>query len=164
MYTPDTQVTEGLAEEPFSEVTLRAPLPFHLDAIVRIDAAWSGRERRAYFDDRLGRIWSAPGLDLSRVAERRGQVVGYVLGDVARGEFGRVGAVAWIEAIGVRRDQARQGVGSALLREFSVYAAALGATRVWTLLDPDDERLTDFLQAQGFGLARAKVVERNLGA
>jgi len=145
-----------------TEPVLRVPRPEDLDAIVRIDEAWTGEPRPTYLGSRLGRTQHGAGIDLSRVAERDGEVVGYLFGEVTRGEFGRVFPVAWVDTIGVRKDQVRGGVGSALLQEFMRHARAAGARRVWTLLEPEAGGLADFLQAHGFHVAKAKLVEQVL--
>lgn len=153
-----THEAEHFLESP--ELILRAPRAADLDAMVRIDSAWSGTERRGYLEARLSRASRPRGISLARVAERGGEVVGFVFGEVTRGEFGRTEPVAWIDTIGVRRDQARRGMGTVLLDEFLSCARVIGAERVRTMLDPGEDELTEFLEAQGFGVAPTRVVER----
>lgn len=153
-----THEAEHFLESP--DLILRVPGAADLDALVRIDSAWSGVERRGYLEARLRRATRPLGISLARVAERGGEVVGFVFGEVTRGEFGRTEAVAWIDTVGVRRDQVRRGVGTALLQEFVSCAGVIGADRVRTLLDPGEDELTEFLEAHGFGVAPTRVVER----
>lgn len=144
------------------ELLLRAPGAADLDALGRIDASWSGADRRGYLDARLRRALRPSGISLARVADWKGQVLGFLLGEVTRGEFGRVAPVGWIDTLGVRRDAARHGVGTALIQDFERHARAAGAERIATLLDPGDEALCDFLEAHGFRVAATRVVERLL--
>lgn len=147
-------------ERPLYET--RAPRAEDIEDLVRIDAAWSGRERRGYLGERLRRALRPSGISLARVCVHEGRVVGFLLGEVTGGEFGRVGSAAWIDTVGVDRSQGRRGVGSALLQDFMRHAQVLGCERVRTLLDPEDEVLTGFLEAHLFRVAPTKVVERAL--
>lgn len=158
MHTHDA---EHFLESP--QLVLRAPRTADLDALVGIDSAWGGTQRRGYLEARLLRASRPRGISLARVAERQGEVVGFVFGEVTRGEFGRTESVAWIDTVGVRRDVARQGVGTALLEEFVSCARVIGADRVRTLLDPGEEALAEFLEAHGFGIAPTRVVECVVG-
>lgn len=158
-------IPAGAPPEPTMEappLQTRAPAEGDLDALVAIDAAWAGHERRNYLASRLARALRPSGISLARVAEAGGEVVGFLLGEVTRGEFGRVEPEAWIDTFGVRPDCVRRGVGKALLEDFERHAQVLGTERVRTLLDPKDLALTGFLEKQGFRLATTKVVERQL--
>ncbi len=153
-----------LAERPLErpELLVRAPCATDLDAVVRIDRHWSHTERRTFLEERLLRTLRPATINLSRVVERKGEVVGFLFGEVTRGEFGQTGAVAWVDTVGVDPAAVRGGVGSALLSEFMAHARAAGGERVWTLLSPDDEDLTEFLEVHGFRVADTKVVEKVL--
>jgi predicted N-acetyltransferase YhbS len=152
--------TERLLEG--SEFLIRAPKAEDIDALARIDGQWTGRQRRAYLAERLGRTLRPAAINLSRVAELDGRVVGFLFGEVTRGEFGDVGSVAWVDTVAVERARTREGVGSALLADFVAHATTAGSNRIWTLLDPGDEALTEFLQAHGFRVAATRVVEKIL--
>jgi predicted N-acetyltransferase YhbS len=138
---------------------LRAPVAADLETLVAIDAEWSGRPRRGYLRQRLQRALRPRGISLARVACAGDEIVGFVLGELTNGEFGRVEGTAWIDTIGVRRDWARRGVGSALVEDFAAHAHTAGAERVRTLLDPESAALGDFLAVHGFGPAPTRVVE-----
>lgn len=130
--------------------------------LVAIDASWAGSERRAYLETRLQRALRPAGISLARVVALGEQVLGFLLGEVTYGEFGRVSPVAWVDTLGVRRDQVRRKVGQTLLDDFVRHARAIGADRIATMLEPTDEALADFLEAQGFRVAPTRVVERLL--
>ncbi len=145
------------------EIETRAPRTEDLDRLVAIDAAWSGEKRRGYLEARLRRALRPSGISLARIAERQdGTIVGFLFGEVTRGEFGRVDSVAWIDTFGVSRQTVREGIGSLLLGDFIRHAHALGTVSVRTLLEPQDEALTAFLEAHGFQVAPTKVVEQSL--
>jgi GNAT superfamily N-acetyltransferase len=164
MPTPE-HLPHDLAERSLEtpDLVLRAPRADDLETLVAIDASWGGAARREYLRDRLRRALRPTGISLGRLAECEGNVVGFVLGEVTRGEFGRVAPVAWVDTIGVRKDALRRKVGSTLLSDFERHGRAAGADRLATLVEPNDEALTDFLEAHGFRLAPTRVVERPLG-
>lgn len=147
---------------PGQGIEIRAPKPEDLDALVTIDASWSKQRRRSYLEGRLRRAMRPAGVSLARVAEHDGKVVGFLLGEATWGEFGRIGGVAWIDTIGVEREHVREGVGRALLQDFMLHADKLGVESIRTLLEPENDDLTEFLQENGFGVARTRVVEKRL--
>ena len=144
---------------PVRELRLRTPVAADLEAMVRLDAAWSGTERRSYLRQRLQRALRPRGISLARVGESGGELVGFVLGELTLGEFGRVETTAWIDTIAVKRDHARRGVGSALVEDFIAHAHAAGADRIRTMLEAEDAALSDFLAVHGFAQAPVRVIE-----
>jgi len=145
-----------------SDVVLRVPRQTDLGDLVRIDAHWSGHERRAYLEGRLRRALRPVGISLARIAEQQGETVGFLLGEVTYGEFGKADPVAWIDTISVRYDHVREGIGALLLDDFLTSAHAIGAERVRTMLEPGDEDLAAFLDKRGFHCAPTSIVEKTL--
>ena len=144
---------------PVRELRLRTPVAADLEAMVRLDAAWSGVERRSYLRQRLSRALRPRGISLARVGESGGELVGFVLGDLTLGEFGRVETTAWIDTIAVQRDHAHRGIGSALIEDFIAHAHAAGADRIRTMIEGNDTALGEFLAVHGFGAAPVRVIE-----
>lgn len=164
MQTPESSGIAAAAEVPLERPTLnsRAPQRADLEEILRIDRQWTGRDRRDFLSERLDRTLRAGAINLARILERDGQIIGFVFGEVMRGEFGHVGVTAWIDTIGIDRRMTRGGAGSALLSDFMTHARAAGSDCVRTLLEPEDEALTEFLEQKGFRLAPVVVVEHSL--
>jgi hypothetical protein len=61
-----------------------------LVALVAIDAAHSGRRRRGYFERRLATALRDRERDVQVAVVQAGQLLGFMLGRVLEGEFGRV--------------------------------------------------------------------------
>ncbi|HSN68505.1 MAG TPA: GNAT family N-acetyltransferase [Thermoanaerobaculia bacterium] len=133
-----------------------------LAAIVRIDAASTGRARPHYFDLMLQRALHLAGLQISLVAELEGRVVGFMIGSLHYGEFGVTEPIASIEAIGVELDARKQGVGKALMRQLRLNLGAIGVRAVRTDVDWNDFDLLAFLQREGFAPAPRLCLERKI--
>ena len=120
-----------------------------LDAVlVLIGKITKGKSRITYRD----LIANYPGglLDLSFVAESRGQILGFVL---ARAEFLYVPVVevCLIQAIGVDPDHQGHSIGSALVQKLVDQCRLDEVDTVRALVAEDDEPLRRFIEHLGFG-------------
>lgn len=135
-----------------------------LDAIVAIDRADSGGGRRRFFEKRLAAVRENPD-DFAHVGVTlRGTLRGFAIAHVLRGEFGREGAIAVLDALAVDPKSRNRGVGRMLLRELN---ARLQRARVRSLQSQIDWRrhdLTRFFAAAGFSLAPRMALERPVAA
>ena len=131
-----------------------------LDDVVRIDAAWEGRSRRLYFERRLAAALREPTLH-AQFAVRDGHgLAGYLLARVLEGEFGQRDRSLRLEAIGVRADARGRGVGRALFDGLAGWAARHGVAGLRTQAAWNTHRMLAWLDASGFSLAPAQVIER----
>ena len=73
-----------------------------LDAVVGIDARVEGRTRRTYFERRLAAALREPDLHVQVAIDDDQGLVGYMLGRVMEGEFGRAAPSIRLETLGVR--------------------------------------------------------------
>jgi ribosomal protein S18 acetylase RimI-like enzyme len=132
-----------------SEPTVRALRAEDLDAIVRIDARVGGRPRPEYLHAKLTKALDE-GMQMSLGAEIDGRLVGFLMGAVYYGEFGRAEPVATIETIGVHPDFWQRGVGRALWAQFARNMRGLRVGQVQTQVGWNDWRLLAFLERVGF--------------
>lgn len=130
-----------------------------LEAIVRIDAKAMGRRRVEYYRDKVAAVLRDSRIHVSLVAEQDGMVVGFLMGDLHYGEFGRAEPSVIIDSVGVHPDYAKRGVGRALMRQFVANVRALGAEQVRTEVAWNDVGLLGFLDRCGFAPARRLVLE-----
>ncbi len=144
-------------------VQIRALQPADLDAVVAIDAAIEGRMRRDYIERRLHSAQRQPLLHAQFAATRGDQLVGYLLGRLAIGEFGRSAPALRIELVGLRREHGRQGVGSALFEALLGWAGRHGASEIRTLSSWTRTDLLGWLARLGFELAPSLVLESRVG-
>jgi len=98
---------------------------------------------------------------LSFVAEYRGQVVGFLLGDVKSYEFG-LAQSAWIETIGVDPDYQRHGLGGRLVKAFLDHCRRSGLSSVHSLIKENDEGVRAFYERIGFARGELINMEKTL--
>lgn len=135
---------------PSSDVTVRELVPEDLDRLVRIDRHATGHDRRDFYAKRLQMALQETGIRVSLAAEVDGTLVGFVLGRVFHGEYGRTESLATIDSIGVDPAFRTQGIGHALLEQLRRNLTALRIERVETTVDWDQWELLRFLQGIGF--------------
>lgn len=147
-------------DAPPSRDTLSPLAREDLDDVVTIDAAWEGRSRRLYFERRLAAALREPALHAQFAVRDAHGLAGYLLARVLEGEFGRQDRSLRLEAIGVRADARGRGVGRALFDGLSGWAARHGVADLRTQAAWNAHRMLAWLDASGFSLAHAQVIER----
>jgi len=120
-----------------------------LDAIVKIDEMVLGESRKDYWERRLA-LMNNKSSQISLAAELRGEVVGFILGDVSGWEFGVPETIGWMDTIGVAPAYQKRGVATALAHELIKNLKAIGVRTIYTLVSWDDWDLLQFFHAMGF--------------
>jgi GNAT superfamily N-acetyltransferase len=131
-----------------------------LAAIAAIDAALTGRSRRAYFERRLAAAQRDPDRHLQLAAESGGALAGFMLGRMLEGEFGRSEPELRLEAFGVAAAAQRHGLGAALIAAFEAQAAKRGLGVIRTTALWREHELLRFLDHAGYRLAPVHVLDR----
>jgi len=121
-----------------------------LEALVRVEERLTGQDRGDYLGRKVDEALHESAIQVSLVAEDDGFAVGFAMARVDSGDFGRVGATASLDTIGVDPRFARHGYGSALLAQMIENLAALHVERLETEVAPDAFDLTRFLFHSGF--------------
>jgi predicted N-acetyltransferase YhbS len=134
-----------------------------LDAIVAIDAMYSGGERPEYYKEKLNAATRGAGINTSLVAEAGGQVVGFMIGALYTGEFGIPETTATLDTVGVHPTAGGKGIGRKLFEQFSDQVRKLGVTKILTLVDWNDKNLLLFFQRSGFVPSKRLSLELDLG-
>lgn len=132
-----------------SEVVVRSLTELDLGDIVRIGEKTRNRYEPDLWEDRVS-FYLRRDPEGSVVAERDGEVVGFMLGDVRSGEFGLEEEAGWIEVLGVDPEHGGQGVGSALGAEMLERFRARGVQRVRTMVDASMPEIAAFFEKLGF--------------
>jgi predicted N-acetyltransferase YhbS len=143
-------------------VKTRPLAPGDLDAVVAIDAALSGRSRRAYFERRLAAALRQPALHLQFAAESGGTLVGHALARVLEGEFGRTRPGLRLEVISVARTAQGRGVGRALHGALEAAARKRSIGELRTAVPWRDHAMLRFLAGAGYALSGALVLDCTL--
>jgi len=88
-------------------------------------------------------------LDLSLVAEAKGQIIGFIM---ARLEYVYIPfvEVCLVHAVVVDREYQRRHIGSALINELSSHCHLQNINTIRTLVRQDDDELRSFIQHLGF--------------
>ncbi len=139
-----------MTNEPIAEGNLRIRPMEHEDiqAVLAIDKSITGVRRAVTYPDLitgdLGKV-----LDLSVVAEVRGEVVGFILARHAVvGE--PVGESGLIQILGVDPDHWRLGVGEKMMTFLMERCRSKRLSNVRILINERDSQLRDFFEHVGF--------------
>jgi len=135
-----------------------------VEAVVRIDAQHTGRPKPAYWK-RIVRDFLSGDEESERVglaAEIRGELIGYLLGEVRAFEFGSE-ACGWIFAIGVDTRELRSSVASSLLAEACRRFNSKGIDQVRTMVRRNDVPVLSFFRSNGFTGGSFIQLELDLG-
>ena len=137
------------------DVTIRSLTELDIEAISRIDEKVSGLYRPDDWETRVG-YYLRRDPEAQQVAEIKGEVVGFMLGEVRSGEFGLEEPTGWIEVLGVDQDQRRKSIGRHLAEAILEAFKERGAKTVRTLVDPEMSGLGGFFESLGFETARLR--------
>lgn len=146
------------------EVSIRPMRHADLAVIVELDAHVFGSARPAYFERRLTVLDAVDAgmRTIFLVAVYRDQVIGFVMGTLAYGEFGLTQVTAILDSIAVDPHYQRQGIGQQLTEAFIKQSARQGASAVYTLVNWDNWTLLKVFHALGFVLASTIPLERRI--
>jgi len=131
------------------EVNIRPLTIQDLDAIVEIDRKVLGTSRPDYWKLKLELPNTKYPLSCL-VAEHRGNVIGFIVGEVSGWEFGVPDTIGWISTIGVDPAYQNRGVARALSQTFILNLKKIGGSVVYTLVNWNDWDLLKFFRAMGF--------------
>ncbi len=120
-----------------------------VEDVVRIDEKILGENRSDYWSRKFEAA-NRKHPEISLVAELKGQIVGYILGDVSGWEFGVPETIGWIETIGIDPDFEKKGVASALAFELIKNLKTVGVKTIYTLVNWNDWDLLQFFRSIGF--------------
>jgi ribosomal protein S18 acetylase RimI-like enzyme len=143
-------------------VPVRAMADGDLHALIAIDRKITGRDRSHYLEQKFAEATRDTDVRVSLIVEREGTPVGFIMGRVDFGEFGRMEPIAVLDTIGVDPDYQDQGIGRALLSQLLVNLATLRIECVRTEIDWHDRALAAFLDSCGFAPSQQLCFERSL--
>lgn len=136
-------------------VTIRPLRPDDARAVRALDRLILGRDRSSTWDSHVERFLKESDVDLlpdspfgSHVAEWHGKVVGFLLSEFQAGEYG-LPRGAWVIAVAVHPEMRRAGVGKALMQALVKQCKERKIQDVYAVVMPRDERISDFLRANG---------------
>lgn len=128
---------------------IRPAEPADLPAVSALDARLTGAAKAPYWQAMLQQYGGGPPSRHFLVAESaRGQLAGFIVGEVRAWEFGQP-AAGWVFAVQVDPRLRLKGAGSALFAALCGEFRRQGVRRVRTLVDRKDNLILSFFRAQG---------------
>jgi L-amino acid N-acyltransferase YncA len=131
-----------------------------LERVIAIDQMHAGSARRRFMERRLAAGERRPDDYVMVGVEHDGALVGFALGRLLHGEFGRFEPVAVLDAIGVDRGRQEHGYGHALMAGLLAAVRRKSVRRLHSQADWTNHGLLRFFDSTGFRLAGRVVLER----
>ena len=143
------------------DVQIRILDTVDIGAVTDIDEKITGRYRPEEWGRRIA-YYMRRDPDAALAAERGGDVVGFMLGEVRAGEFGLEEPTGWIEVLGVDPDSQGGAIGRRLAESLLEHFRTRGATTVRTLVDETMDDIAGFFGSLGFEPAPLKPFVKTL--
>jgi len=135
----------------FRELKIRVMKDSDRNGIIEIDRKISGEVRDAYYarkmDEHLNR---ESNISVSLIADYKGKVIGFIMGNLYTGEFGIPETIAFLDTLGIDPEYQKKGIGNMLMEKFQMNLEMLGVKRIRTLVDWDDQGLVRFFSGRSF--------------
>lgn len=128
-------------------VVIREAEPVDVAAVEALDARITGIAKPEYWRKAYTRYGTRP-KRYFLVAERDGQVVGFIIGEERAWEFGSP-PCGWVFALGVDPQAREGGIGTKLFAALTSRLKASGVATVRTMLARDDALNMAFFRSQG---------------
>ncbi len=135
-----------------------------LEPVIAIDTDVTGISRRGWFEKRLDAATERP-RDYVYVGLQAGdQLVGFAFAKLVNGEFGKPGASASLDAIGVDPAHGHKGYGHLLLEAVANILADKGVAALTCQVDWSNGAMLGFFGGSGFELAPRLILTRSTEA
>lgn len=141
---------------------IRNAMENDFDAVIALDFNSIKEEKTNYWRgifDRYVTTHKDGGYFL--VAEAKGQVIGFIVGEVRAWEFGSP-PCGWVFALSVSSENREMGVGQLMLEEMCQRLKQSGVKTVRTMVDREDRLTLSFFRSQGMRTGRYIELEKPL--
>jgi len=138
-----------MSERASSSPVIRTMVPSDLDRIVEIDIKVLGKARPEYWEMKL-EFQKKRSQISSLVAELDGEVIGFIIGNISRWEYGVPENIGWIDTIGVDPDYQRKGIAKILFTEMTNNLKKVGVDTIYTFVPRRDWKILKFFNSIGF--------------
>ncbi len=154
----------GVSTDADDAIVVRPVRRGDLDQVIAIDATETGLEKRKYWSS-VYRRYGVGDRSERRflVAQARGRVVGFVIGEVRDWEFGSP-PCGWVFAIDVAPQARLGGVGTRLIEAISASFRRAGVRKLRTMLARDNTLILSFFRSQGMMAGPLMSLEMDLDA
>ena len=146
------------------EVSIRPMLRSDVSVVIALDARVFGKPRTAYFERRLAALEHPETGNhlIFLVADYRDEIIGFIMGTLASGEFGLAQVTTIIDSLAVHPRYQRQHIGQHLIETFLSQSVSLGAKTAYTLVHWENWELLKVFHSLGFSLASTIPLERQI--
>ena len=150
------------AQPPDSGVRVR-PVEFgDLDRVIAIDSETTGITKTDYWYELFHRYGASRSRQrLFLVAEAKGAIQGFIIGEVRDWEFGSA-PCGWVFGISVHPGARLAGIGTRLLEAICADFRHAGVDQVRTLIARDNSLVLSFFRSQGMMAAQFIPLEKDL--
>ncbi len=152
-------MTPGASQAP--RLTVRRATEADLPAIAALDEKTSTLAKPQYWRELLDRFHARSEGRVILVAESRGALVGFMVGEIRAWEFGSP-PCGWIFALAVDPDARESGLGSGLFDAACGFFRDNGVAKVRTMLRRDDSLVMSFFRSQGMMAGPFVQLEKDL--
>ncbi|UYO54485.1 GNAT family N-acetyltransferase [Rhodopseudomonas palustris] len=150
------------AAEPYRDVQIRPAAATDVARVVAIDEAATGEAKPRYWQSLFESFsQSRTGCRAFLVAELKGEVVGFICGEVRDFEFGAE-SCGWVFALTVDPAIRVNSIGTQLFEEICLIFTQAGVRKVRTMIEHDNQLVMAFFRSQGLMVGRFIGMEKNL--
>ena len=135
-----------------------------LNAVIALDQETSGHSRRGFFEKRLAAALKHPRNYVYVGLYHDGLLTGFAMARLITGAFGKPGASAALDAVGVSSGEQGKGGGQKMLTAVKEILIHKGVAELETQVDWSDRALINYLAHQGFDLAPRIILGRGTDA
>lgn len=145
-----------------NQVIIREAINEDFDAVIELDLVGAPEEKPNYWRGVFDRfVTAAREGRIFLVAERAGEVIGFIVGEVRAWEFGAT-PCGWVFALSVSPGDREMGVGQLMLAEMCRRLKQAGVGIVRTMVDRENKLTLSFFRSQGLRTGRYVELEKNL--
>jgi GNAT superfamily N-acetyltransferase len=130
-------------------IHIRPAIKSDLAGLIALDEEVTGLAKRKYWREAFARYGAQRRLlRFFLVAEQRGRIEGFIIGEVRAWEFGEP-PCGWVFAVQVRPKTRLKGIGTQLFEVLSGAFRNAGVQKVRTMLARDNHLVLSFFRSQG---------------
>jgi len=130
-------------------IHIRPAVNLDLSGLVALDAEVTGLAKRTYWKETFARYGARRRLPrFLLVAEHRGRIEGFIIGEVRAWEFGEP-PCGWIFAVQVRPKTRLKGIGTQLFETLCDAFRHAGVGKIRTMMARDNQLVLSFFRSQG---------------
>ena len=146
-----------------NDFSIRNAIEGDVDAVISLDKVTTKEAKPEYWQGIFSHYVRDSRKDrLFLVAEAKGKVVGFIVGEVRAWEFGSP-PCGWVFALTVSPDAREHGIGKRMFDEIAARLKEAGISTVRTMVTRDDKQTLSFFRGMGMRTGSYIELEKELG-